>query len=444
MRPAKAGYLDSIAAMLNTTQQVDALNSTKASLDRIQKQLNTSGRTLLQGFLLKRSETLRKWNQRWFTLDPTTGKFEYRIERGDIAAKGLINFDAGSSIIVSPLNLQGSIKYDGCCIYIQTSSKKEYFLCAESPKAAHAWVSTLRAAVLVLKAHKEAVRFLGGNGSSVLGTVAAAVAAANATAKEAAKEVAWVSQSSIVQASKLNNPEATDGLLDNLSIMKETLKVKDEELNQMAKDMRARDTTIQDLAQRLSATAEAAEAAASAAHIMDKEREAVRSEMAKLRKELDTKLQHSSHELKVMREKLSAAEKARDDALKETLLWQGELAKAREHAAVMQAALDQANEIKRHSSTDAEVKTKNICRHLAESEAGEVLSLSEAKEAKMEALAVPQAKAEARSVPQISNDALSLMDNGIEELLLDLEYVERKGGAEVAVKPSRTTSNDLL
>lgn len=68
----------------------------------------------------------------------------------------------------------------------------------------------------------------------------------------------------------------------------------------MAKDMRARDATIKDLAVRLSETAEAAEAAASAAHIMDNERKAVRSEIVKLRKELDEKLQLSSHEVSVL------------------------------------------------------------------------------------------------------------------------------------------------
>ncbi|KAI5063970.1 hypothetical protein GOP47_0020640 [Adiantum capillus-veneris] len=401
--------------------QGDSLDSTKTSLDLIQKQLNSSGRVLLQGSLLKRSETLRKWNQRWFTLDPTTGKLEYRIERGDIAPKGLINFDAGSSMIISPLNFQGSIKYDGCCIYIQTSTKKEYFLCAETPKAANAWVSTLRAAVVVLKAHKEAVNSLGGNGSSSLGTVPAAVAAANATAKEAAKDVV---QSSTVLASKLNSVEG----LDNLSIVKETLKVKDDELHQMAKDIRARDATIQDLAQRLSATAEAAEAAASAAHIMDKERQAVRSEMAQLRKELDVKLQHSSHELMAMKEKLSAAEKARDEALTETLLWQGELAKAREQAAVMQAALNQA-EAKRDVLADTEVKMPESCAHIGES-VGDVHGKGP--------------KFEAPAHPQMSSNTLSSMHNGIEELLLDLDYVERRGSTDAFVKPPPSDRTHML
>lgn len=76
-----------------------------------------------------------------------------------------------------------------------------------------------RAAQLVLKAHKDAVSSLGGNGSSALGTVAAVVAAANATAKEAAKELAAALQSSTVEASN-NGSEATDGVMDSLSIMK--------------------------------------------------------------------------------------------------------------------------------------------------------------------------------------------------------------------------------
>ena len=72
----------------------------------------------------------------------------------------------------------------------------------------------------MLKAHKDAVSSLGGNGSSALGTVAAVVAAANATAKEAAKELATAVQSLTTEALNSNCSEATDGVMDNLSIMK--------------------------------------------------------------------------------------------------------------------------------------------------------------------------------------------------------------------------------
>lgn len=91
----------------------------KAKLEKIKKQLSaSSGSVLLQGPLLKRSETLRKWNQRWFTLDPSTGRMEYRFQRSDPSPRGLIHFDADSTITVSPLNIQGDRKYDGCCFCI--------------------------------------------------------------------------------------------------------------------------------------------------------------------------------------------------------------------------------------------------------------------------------------------------------------------------------------
>jgi hypothetical protein len=78
---------------------------TRSSLEKIKQHLNRgSGHVLLEGYLLKRSETLRKWNRRWFTLDPSTGKMEYRSERGDVSPRGLITFDAQSTITVSPLN----------------------------------------------------------------------------------------------------------------------------------------------------------------------------------------------------------------------------------------------------------------------------------------------------------------------------------------------------
>ncbi|GAB2233646.1 hypothetical protein Droror1_Dr00002873 [Drosera rotundifolia] len=119
---------------------------TRASLERIKRHLasGSSGRNLLQGPLLKRSETLRKWNERWMILDPTTGKMEYKMRRNEPAVKGTIIFDANSVIALSPVNFHGLPKYDGCCFYVGTPQKKDYFLCAETPGAARAWVSTLQ------------------------------------------------------------------------------------------------------------------------------------------------------------------------------------------------------------------------------------------------------------------------------------------------------------
>ncbi|KAH7435197.1 hypothetical protein KP509_06G054300 [Ceratopteris richardii] len=235
---------------------------------------------------------------------------------------------------------------------IQNMAKKEYFLCAETSGAARGWVSTLHAAQLVLKAHKEAVSSLGGTGSAKLGTVAAVVAAANATAKEAAKEVAAAMQGSSLKAKDSDASHGGEMPMDAMSIMKETLRVKDEELHQVAKEMRAREATIKELAERLSETAEAAEAAASAAQIMDKERKAVRTEIAKLRGELEDKLRKSSLELKALKERLSEAERVRDEALQEASKWRTELAKARDQAVIMEAALHRAEEAVRLASSD--------------------------------------------------------------------------------------------
>ncbi|CAI5520117.1 unnamed protein product [Closterium sp. Naga37s-1] len=150
------------------------------------------GRTcLVQGYLLKRSETLHLWNQRWFVLDPTTARMEYRMQRSDVYPRGHIVFDADSTITVSPLNFHGAKQYDGCCFYVGTAGKKEYFLCAETPEAARAWVVTIRAAAQVLRAHRAAVSLLGSaSGPAVSGAVAAATAAAEEAAGQAQRNVA--------------------------------------------------------------------------------------------------------------------------------------------------------------------------------------------------------------------------------------------------------------
>lgn len=345
---------------------VDQVDDTENSLEKIKKQLNSaSARTLLQGPLLKRSETLRKWNERWVTLDPTTGKLEYRVRRNDLAPKGSIIFDANSTITVSPINFHGLQKYDGCCFYIGTPQKKEYFLCSETPGAAKAWVATLRASQLVLKAHREAVNSLSGNGSSKLGTVAAVVAAANSTAKESAKEIGAAMQISMKAALGAVTHQANDGYMDDLTIMKETLKVKDEELHQLVRELRARDSTIKEIADKLSETAEAAESAALAAHAMDKERKAAVAELERLSREMDERLRSSALKLKESDENVAVLTKERDNlmkqrnvALQEAHLWRGELAKARDRAVIMEAALVRAEERAKFSEADAEARVK--------------------------------------------------------------------------------------
>ncbi|XP_024019237.1 switch-associated protein 70 [Morus notabilis] len=322
------------------------------SLERIKRQLASgSGRNLLQGPLLKRSETLRKWNERWVILDPTTGKMEYKVRRNEPTVKGTIIFDANSTITISPVNFHGLPKYDGCCFYIGTPQKKDYFLCAETPGAARAWVSTLHATQLVLKAHKEAVNSLSGNGSAKLGTVATVVAAANSTALECSKEVEAAMQISLRTALVVMANKTADGPMDDFSIMKETLRVKDEELQTLARELRARDLTIKEIADKLSETAEAAEAAASAAHIMDEQRRIACSEIECIAKDSEKQLDFSRSKIRESEGKVEALSKERDElikqrdsALQEAHLWRSELAKARERVVILEAAVVRAEE----------------------------------------------------------------------------------------------------
>ncbi|KAM1164966.1 hypothetical protein FF1_024404 [Malus domestica] len=336
------------------------------SLEKIKRQLASgSGRNLLQGPLLKRSETLRKWNERWMILDPTTGRMEYKIRRNEPTVKGTILFDANSTITLSPVNFHGLQKYDGCCFYIGTPQKKDYFLCAETPGAARAWVATLQATQLVLKAHKEAVNSLSGNGSAKLGTVAAVVAAANSTAAESSKEIEAAMHISLRNALGMITNKPTDGPMDDFAIMKETLRVKDDELHNLARDLRSRDSTIKEIAEKLTETAEAAEAAASAAHTIDEQRKIVCAEIDRLKRDSAKQLESSLSKLKDSEEKVATLSKERDQltrqrdsALQEAHMWRSELAKARERVVILEAAVVRAEEKVRVTEADAQARIK--------------------------------------------------------------------------------------
>ncbi|KAL4376282.1 hypothetical protein GQ457_02G005880 [Hibiscus cannabinus] len=348
----------------STEQRVG--DATENSLEKIKQQLASgSGRNLLQGPLLKRSETLKKWNERWLILDPTTGRMEYKTKRNEPSIRGVITFDENSTISISPLNFHGLPKYDGCCFYIGTPPKKDYFLCAETPGAARAWVSTLHATQLVLKAHKEAVNSLSGNGSAKLGTVATVVAAANSTAKECSKEIEAAMQVSLRNALGLVANKPTDIPLDDFTIMKETLHVKDEELQNLARDLRARDSTIREIADKLSETAEAAQSAASAAYLMDEHRGIACAEIERLTKESEkkkeefmSKLRESEETLGVLSKERDRLIEQRDSAMQEAHMQRSELAKAREHLVILEAAVVRADEKVRVAETDAESRIK--------------------------------------------------------------------------------------
>uniref|UniRef100_A0A7N0ZYD9 PH domain-containing protein n=1 Tax=Kalanchoe fedtschenkoi TaxID=63787 RepID=A0A7N0ZYD9_KALFE len=341
-------------------------SDTGNSLEKIKRQLASgSGRNLLQGPLLKRSETLKKWNERWVILDPTTGKMEYKTKRTEAVMKGTIIFDGNSTIAISPVNFHGLLKYDGCCFYIGTPQRKDYFLCAETPGAARAWVSTLHATQLVLKAHKDAVDSLSGAGSARLGTIATVVAAANSTAQECSKEIEAAMKISMKKALGSLAARVTDGPMDDLTIMKETLRVKDEELQNLARDLRARDSTIKEIAERLSDTAQAAEIAASAVHTIDEQRRTVSAEIVRLRAECEKQHESSMLKLKELEEKVTSLSKERDELIKqrdsavqEANLWRSELAKARDRAIILEGAAVRAEEKLRVTEAEAGCRLK--------------------------------------------------------------------------------------
>lgn len=73
----------------------------------------------------------------------------------------------------------------------------------------------------------------------------------------------------------------------------ETLRVKDDELHQILQDMRARDSTINEIADKLQETAEAAETAASAARSIDEERRFLSSELERLKQDHEKQVEVS-------------------------------------------------------------------------------------------------------------------------------------------------------
>jgi peptide deformylase len=77
------------------------------------------------------------------------------------------------------------------------------------------------------------------------------------------------------------------------SIRQETLRVKDDELHQLLQDIRARDSTIREITDKLQETAEAAQTAASAAHSIDEARRILSSELERLKKDQETQVELS-------------------------------------------------------------------------------------------------------------------------------------------------------
>jgi hypothetical protein len=75
--------------------------------------------------------------------------------------------------------------------------------------------------------------------------------------------------------------------------------VKDEEIQNLSKDVRARDLTIRQIAEKLTETASAAKAAASAAFSIDEERKKLCAEIELLKKDTSSKLQSSLLKVKI-------------------------------------------------------------------------------------------------------------------------------------------------
>jgi peptide deformylase len=84
------------------------------------------------------------------------------------------------------------------------------------------------------------------------------------------------------------------------SLSQATLQVKDEELQHLAKDIRSRDATIKEIADKLTETAEAAEAAASAAHTMDEQRRLLCLEIERLKQALERQIEQSMLKVKFL------------------------------------------------------------------------------------------------------------------------------------------------
>ncbi|KAF6150254.1 hypothetical protein GIB67_017154 [Kingdonia uniflora] len=431
------------------------VGETENSLEKIKRQLTSgSGRSLLQGPLLKRSETVN-------------------FPKQSIRIWSILELGEMSQLSREPLYLMqiALLRYPLLTSNIGTPQKKEYFLCAETPGAARAWVSTLQknftnglkrltclqkplplptpneslmrfishyivflfstsATQLVLRAHKEAVNSLSGNGSAKLGTVATVVAAANSTALESSKEIEAAMRISMRTALGMVASRTNDGPMDDMTIMKldlreltrttiacgemaaastgggcsdsdrdrsakavelkkregrreergreelktkktqETLRVKDEELQQLARDIRTRDSTIKEMAEKLSNTADAAEAAASAVHSIDEQRRIACGEIERLtidsKKQLESsmlKLRESENLILHLNRQRDEILKQRDSAVQETHLWRSELAKARERVVILEGATVRAEERARVAEADVEAKVKRAAEN---------------------------------------------------------------------------------
>jgi len=149
------------------------------------------------------------------------------------------------------------------------------------------------------------------------------------------------------------------------------LRVKDDELHQLLQDIRARDSTINDIADKLQETAEAAETAASAANSIDEERRFLLSELERLKQDHEKqvevsllRLRESEEKAKLLVEERDHLLTERDSALQEAQMWRSELGKARGNAVILEAAVVRAEEKARVSAADADLRVKEAVSRL--------------------------------------------------------------------------------
>ncbi|KAM0848868.1 hypothetical protein ACQ4PT_054078 [Festuca glaucescens] len=314
-------------------------------------------------------------------------------------------------------------------IDIGTPQKREYFLCAETPSAARAWVSTLHATQLVLQAHKQAVNSLGGNGSAKLGTVATVVAVANATAIEASKEVEAAMKISLRAALGSTTNKLCKGQLDDLTIMMETFRVKDDELHQLWQDIRARDSTIREITDKLHETAEAAQTAASAVHSIDEARRILSSELECLKQDQENqvelsllRLRESEEKAKLLAEEREHLLRQRDSALQEAQMWRSELGKARGNAVILEAAVVRAEEKARVSAADANIRIKEAVSKLefATKEKEELLALVDALQSQIQRqeTSTKQVCEERSEICSTSSKRMEMEDDNVDKACL--------------------------
>jgi hypothetical protein len=129
---------------------------------------------------------------------------------------------------------------------------------------------------------------------------------------------------------------------------------------------------IKEIADKLSETAEAAVAAASAAHTMDEQRKIVCVEFERLTTDSQRQQEATKLKLKELEEKTFTLSKEkdqlvkeRDAALQEAHMWRSELGKARERVVILEGAVVRAEEKVRVAEASGEAKSKEASQREA-------------------------------------------------------------------------------